>query len=334
MSDSLSFYVQRYFMSYLMKQHNYGANTISSYRDTFKLLYSFIVNTDADVSRIVIDDISHDKVIEFMTWLGETRKNGVSTKNVRLAHIKSFFRYVMMTAPEHSDQCRKVLCIPFGKEDKKPPACMSKDAIRQMLALIDSSSDEGLRHLALLSLMYDSACRVQEIIALSVKDFHPGQCCRIYVRGKGNKYRSIPLLSETEKIVSKYIRHFQLEPEAPLFSNKNGERLTRQGIRYIIRKYSNMVNQAMPGTIEGSVYPHRMRHSKATHLVDSGINIYNVRDFLGHESVTTTQIYLTTNPEVTRKAIESAAEKTVSESLDFFTKEERDDLLSFLESLG
>lgn len=334
MADSFSFYVQRYFMSYLMKQHNYGANTISSYRDTFKLLYSFLVNTDVNVSRIVIDDISHDKVIEFMTWLGETRKNGVSTKNVRLAHIKSFFRYVMMTTPEHSDQCRKVLSIPFGKEDKKPPACMSKDAIKQMLALIDSSSDEGLRHLALLSLMYDSACRVQEIIALSVKDFQAGQCCRIYVCGKGNKYRSIPLLSETEKIVSKYIKHFQLAPEAPLFSNKIGERLTRQGIRYIIRKYSKMVNQAKPGTIEGSVYPHRMRHSKATHLVDSGINIYNVRDFLGHESVATTQIYLTTNPEVTRKAIESVAEKTVPESLDFFTKEERDDLLSFLDSLG
>lgn len=333
MADSFSFYVQRYFMSYLMKQHNYGANTISSYRDTFKLLYSFLVNTDVNVSRIVINDISHDKVIEFMTWLGETRKNGVSTKNVRLAHIKSFFRYVMMTAPEHSDQCRKVLSIPFGKEDKKPPACMSKDAIKQMLALIDSSSDEGLRHLALLSLMYDSACRVQEIIALSVKDFQAGQCCRIYVCGKGNKYRSIPLLSETEKIVSKYIKHFQLAPEAPLFSNKIGERLTRQGIRYIIRKYSKMVNQAKPGTIEGSVYPHRMRHSKATHLVDSGINIYNVRDFLGHESVATTQIYLTTNPEVTRKVIESVAEKTVPESLDFFTKEERDDLLSFLDSL-
>ena len=260
MADSFSFYVQRYFMSYLMKQHNYGANTISSYRDTFKLLYSFLVNTDVNVSRIVIDDISYDKVIEFVTWLGETRKNGVSTKNVRLAHIKSFFRYVMMTAPEHSDQCRKVLSIPFGKEDKKPPACMSKDAIKQMLALIDSSSDEGLRHLALLSLMYDSACRVQEIIALSVKDFQAGQCCRIYVRGKGNKYRSIPLLSETEKIVSKYIKHFQLTPEAPLFSNKIGERLTRQGIRYIIRKYSKMVNQAKPGTIEGSVYPHRMRN--------------------------------------------------------------------------
>ncbi len=334
MSENFSFYVQRYFMSYLIKQHNYGPNTISSYRDTFKLLLSFIASTSADASKISINDITHDKMVEFMTWLSDVRKNGVSTKNVRLAHIKSFFRYVMMTAPEHSYQCSKVLGIPFGKEDKKPPACMSTDAIKQMLALIDSASDEGLRHLALLSLMYDSACRVQEIIGLSVKDFHAGKCCRIYVYGKGNKYRSIPLLNETERIVSKYIKHFHLDPEAPLFCNKKGERLTRQGIRYIIRKYSQMVNESSPGTIDGSVYPHRMRHSKASHLVDSGINIYNVRDFLGHESVATTQIYLTTNPEVTRRAIESVAKKTVPESIDYFTKEERDDLLSFLDSLG
>ena len=101
MSEYLSFYVQRYFMSYLMKQHNYGSNTISSYRDTFRLLLAFMAESNADISKIEIYDISHDKVLEFMTWLAEVRKNGVSTKNVRLAHIKSFFRYVMMTTPEH-----------------------------------------------------------------------------------------------------------------------------------------------------------------------------------------------------------------------------------------
>ena len=170
MSEYLSFYVQRYFMSYLMKQHNYGSNTISSYRDTFRLLLAFMAESNADISKIEIYDISHDKVLEFMTWLAEVRKNGVSTKNVRLAHIKSFFRYVMTTTPEHSEQCRKILSIPFGKEDKKPPVCMSTDAIKQLLASIDSSVDEGLRHLALLSLMYDSACRVQEIIGLNVMD--------------------------------------------------------------------------------------------------------------------------------------------------------------------
>ena len=105
------------------------------------------------------------------------------------------------------------------------------------------------------------------------------------------------------------------------------ERLTRQGIRYIIQKYSKIANKNEPGIIESSAYPHILRHSKATHLVNRGVNIYNVRDFLGHESVATTQIYLTTNPEITRKAIESVAEKTVPESLDFFSEEERDDLL-------
>lgn len=333
MNDSFSFYVQRYFMSYLMKQHNYSPNTISSYRDTFRLLLAFMAESDRSIAEKSIDEISSDVVLGFLSWLSDVRKNGVPTKNVRLAHIKSFFRYVMMISPEYSGQCSKILGMPFGKEDKKPSACMSTDAIRQMLAATDSSSDEGLRHLALLSLLYDSACRVQEIIALKVMDFQSGQCCRIYVHGKGNKYRSVPLLGETEKIVTKYIRHFHLVPESPLFCNRNGERLTRQGIRYIIRKYSELANETVPGIIDGSVHPHRLRHSKATHLVDNGVNIYNVRDFLGHESVVTTQVYLTTNSEVTRKAIESASEKTVPESLDFFSKEEQNDLLSFLDSL-
>ena len=334
MNENFSFFVLRYFMSYLMKQHNYGPNTVSSYRDTFKLLLAFMAESDRNISEKPIDEVDYDKVLGFLTWLSDIRKNGVSTKNVRLAHIKSFFRYVMMTAPEHSGQCSKILGIPFGKETKRPPSCMSTDAVRQMLASVDSSSAEGLRHLALLSLLYDSACRVQEIIDLNVMDFQSGKCCRVYVHGKGNKYRSIPLLGETEKIVSKYIRQFRLMPESPLFCNTNGERLTRQGIRYIIRKYSKAANDTAPGVIEGSVYPHRMRHSKATHLVNNGVNIYNVRDFLGHESVATTQVYLTSNSEVTRKAIESAAEKTVPESLDYFSKKEQDDLLSFLESLG
>ncbi len=160
---------------------------------------------------------------------------------------------------------------------------MSTDAIKQLLASIDSSVDEGLRHLALLSLLYDSACRVQEIINLNVMDFHAAQCCRIYVHGKGNKYRSIPLLGETEKIVSKYIKRFHLMPDSPLFCHKNGKRLTRQGIRYIIRKYSKMANENTPGIIDGSAYPHRLRHSKATHLVDRGVNIYNVRLYINSD---------------------------------------------------
>jgi len=334
MNNSFSFYVQRYFMSYLMKQHNYGPNTVLSYRDTFKLLLKSISETITYIEDLKIQDVDHDQILQFLTWLTNIRKNSMSTRNVRLAHLKSFFRYLMMTAPEYSEQCRKILNIPFGKEEKKPPECLSTDAIKELLASVDSSNDEGLRHLALLALMYDSACRVQEVIDLKVMDFNAGKGCRIYVHGKGNKYRQIPLLHETGIIVSKYIQHYHLTPDSFLFCNRNGGKLTRQGIRYIIQKYSKLANENTPGIIDGPVYSHKLRHSKATHLVNKGVNIYNVRDFLGHESIATTQVYLTTNPEITRKVIEKAAEKTVPESLDFYSKEERDELLSFLDSLG
>src|SRR5699024_12195833 len=95
---------------------------------------------------------------------------------------------------------------------------------------------------------------------------------------------------ETEKIVSKYIKRFRLTPDAPLFCNKNGERLTRQGIRYIIQKYSKIANKNEPGIIESSAYPHIIRHSKATHLVNRGVNIYNVRDFLGRSEEHTSEL--------------------------------------------
>lgn len=333
MNDKLSFYVQRYFTVYLINQNNYGGNTITSYRDTFRLLLRFLENKESNISDFKITAVDKELVSDFLQWLEIERHNSMASRNVRLAHLKSFFRYLMLNAPEYSDQCSKVLSIPFGKIEKRPPKCLSIEAVRKLLSASDSGTNEGLRHLAIMTLLYDSGCRVQELIALNVSDFQSGHCSRIYVRGKGNKYRSIPLLKETEKIISKYITCFHLAGEAPLFSNVKGERLTRQGIRYIIRKYSSLVNEELPGTINAKVHPHLLRHSKATHLVNGGVNIYNVRDFLGHESVATTQVYLTTNPEVTRKAIENVASQTIPESKDYYSDEEKNELLTFLESL-
>jgi site-specific recombinase XerD len=239
----------------------------------------------------------------------------------------------MVNAPEYYAQCSKVLGIPFAKSIKKPPACLSQEAVKLLLNIVNASTDEGLRHLAILALMYDSGCRVQELINLNVTDFQGGHCSRIYVHGKGNKFRSIPLLNETEKIITRYIKCYKLPADAPLFMNSKGERLTRQGVRYITKKYSSKVNLENPNCIDGSMYPHRLRHSKATHLVNEGVNIYNVRDFLGHESVSTTQVYLTSNPEITRKAIENAAAKTVPDSTAYYAEDQKAELLAFLETL-
>lgn len=333
MDKTFAYYVEKYFMSYLIGQHGYGGNTISSYRDTFRLLIQYLGDQKYKVARIKLIDINYDCVIGFLGWLEKSRKNAMSTRNVRLAHLKSFFGYVLTIEPEQMEHCSKFINIPFGKTAKKPPVYLTEPETTHLLKAPDSATKGGLRHLAMLTLLYDSGCRVQELIELKVSDVTIGKCCRIYVHGKGNKYREIPVFGETGTILEKYIKEFGLEPKDLLFLNKQGHPLTRAGVKYVIQKYKNVVKKKYPDEMNVNVSPHILRHSKATHLVNAGVNIFNVRDFLGHASVTTTQIYLTTNPEVTRKAIEKVSERTVSGSLSFYTDEEKTDLLEFLDAL-
>lgn len=333
MNKSLSFYVQRYFSSYLIGQHDYGKNTVASYRDTFRLLLLFLDANNRKKKNIPFSDVHKDCVLQFLNWLDKERGNSAATRNVRLAHLKSFFRYVQSEEPAFSHQCENVMNIPFTKVEKCPPEYMDEDSVSHMLHSINSESKEGVRHLAILSLLYDSGCRVQELIELRVKDiqFEKGQ--RIYVHGKGNKFREIPITRSTEKILKKYLRSFPRNGNDVVFTNSKGEPLTRQGIRYILQKYAAESKNSNPNDFSGVAHPHLLRHSKATHLVNAGVNIYNVRDFLGHASVVTTQVYLTSNPEVTRKAIENIASKTVPESANYYSTEEKQSLMEFLDTL-
>jgi integrase/recombinase XerD len=333
MNDILSYYVQRYFMSYLIGQHNYGSNTLSSYRDTFRLLLIYLKSSGSKKRQILITAIDKDCVLSFLKWLESDRHNSASTRNVRLAHLKSFYSYVQMTAPELAAHCDSVMNSPFTKVEKRPPTYMTEDAVGHLLHSINSESREGIRHLAILSLLYDSGCRAQELIDLKVSDIQFEKGRRIYVHGKGDKYREIPILLDTEKIIRKYIRIYRLNSGDLLFTNHRGDKLTRQGIRYILRRYAGNLRKEHPNEFEPNAHPHLLRHSKATHLVNAGVNIYNVRDFLGHSSVVTTQVYLTSNPEVTRKAIERASAKTVPQSADFYTADEKQTLMDFLDTL-
>lgn len=333
LNDSFAFYVQKYFLSYLIAQREYGENTITSYRDTFRLFLCFIEISGQKTAKLKITDINRETIHSFLIWLDSERNNAAATRNVRLAHFKSFYGYVMIISPELSYLCSEIINIPFSRVAKKPPSYMTELETKHFLAAPDSNTKEGLRHMTILALLYDSGCRVQELIELNVSDITLGKCCRMYVHGKGNKYREIPIFGETGKILGKYISTFRLGNQDMLFKNRYGNRLTRQGISHVMMKYKNIVEMQYPEKIGVHVSPHLMRHSKATHLVNSGVDIFSVRDFLGHESVTTTQIYLTSNPEVTRKAIEQVARKTVPESTNFYTNEEKADLMAFLEQL-
>jgi len=331
MNKSLSYYIQNYFLSYMIAQRGYGSNTISSYRDTFKLLFQYLSENGRTIPKLKISDVNRTHILGFLDWLETNRKNSVATRNVRLAHIKSFFGHVLTITPELSEHFSQIMRLKSKKTEKKPPKYLTETETEALLKAPDGGTINGLRHLSMLTLLYDSACRVQELIDLNVADITIGSICKIFVKGKGKKEREVPILPETGKILLQYIKIYRLQPNQALFSNKQGNRLTRAGVSYILNMYAGKSRGNTSAS--SSTSPHKMRHSKASHLISHGVSIYDIRDFLGHESVVTTQIYLTSSPEAKRAAIEKAALKTTQDSDSFFSDDEKEDLLEFLTCL-
>jgi len=333
-SDFFAWYVQQYFLRYLKVQRGCLGNTTSSYSTTFSLFLRFLDIPKVDLIRLV--DIDRKKVIGFLDWLHVKRGNSNSSSNVRLAHIKSFFHFVLMEEPAYADLCASISRIPFKNVTKKPPQSLSKEMLSKILAMPGTRTRKGLHDSAMLALLYDSACRVQELIDIKIQDIHMERHCYVFVHGKGDKYRNIPLMDSTAKLLKTYITRFGLSDRDLLFESRTGGKLTRQGVSYILNKYVLAIMKENPSLVDPdvSISPHIMRHSKATHLVESGVHIFNVRDFLGHVSVSTTQVYLTSNPEHSRKSLEQAAEKIGVKINSSYSKKETTALQKFLDSLA
>lgn len=328
--------VQDYFRTYLIQQRGYGPNTLASYRDTFKLLVSFVGAEGMDLAHLEVSDTGAEFATRFLSWLESTRGSAASTRNVRLAHLKSFASYASSVSPDDLGACAGIMSVPPKRCAAAAPDSLSREEVALLLAHPGTSTRRGLRDSAMLALLYDSACRAQELVDLDVRDVATAAPCHVSVVGKGRKARRIPLLRETGDLVGSYIRDHPLggRPDVPLFVNRSGRRLTRAGVSDVVERHWEKVAEAHPDVVEhGRCRPHLLRHSKATHLVEEDVNIYYVRDFLGHSSVTTTQVYLKSNVERVRKAVQEAASGIIGSGLDYYTEEKREGLLSFLETL-
>lgn len=326
-------YLSNYFLKYIPQRTGYSENTIKSYRDTFTIFLRYC----NDVLRIKPEKICFSKmnrkmVEEFLTWLEDTKKYSISTRNQRLAALHAFFRYIQIEAPEYMGLCNSILSISSKKTPMVEMNYLSIEAIKELLAIPEISYKEGRRELAILSLLYDSGARVQELADVLVGDIRIKSLATIRLTGKGKKTRIIPLMPQTLNIVKTYINDnglfSELKTSSPLFFNKRQEKLTRAGISYIVNKNIETARKKRPDLYPKKVSPHIFRHSKAMHLLESDVNLIYIRDFLGHSSVTTTEIYAKSNPEVKRKAIEQASHNVIPD--EKLTKKEKDDLLNWL----
>lgn len=322
-----------YFSTYLPLTCGVSPNTCNSYRDAFKLiLLYFQEEKGVHANSIELRMLNRNLVSDFLDWLEAQRKVSVTTRNQRLAAMKAFAHYVQYRNPEYLENCTDIITMRPKKHEKPVIPFLTEDELKALLAQPDPSTRHGLRDLTLLSLLYDSGARVQEITDLQLKDIRLTNPAMVTLTGKGRKARQVPLMKETCTLLDTYIRNFDLNSEpltAPLFFNKKGEALSRYGITYILKKY---VSKAELDGSARKISPHGLRHTKAMHLLRAGVNMIYIRDFLGHVDISTTEVYARIDAEMKRKVFEEKVPNfTPNTTMPW---EEDKDLLQWLTQFG
>lgn len=324
----------RYLADFLPGQRNVSSNTIKSYRDTFKQLLLYLQEEyRIKPEYITFRDVTTDKIKGFLAWLEKTRNVSINTRNQRLAAIHSFYRYAQTECPDILYESQKIIGVPFKKRQHSIIDYLTKDALKFLLEQPDVSTTKGRRDLAMIVTLYDTGARVQELIDLKVMNVRLTRPTTITLTGKGNKKRCVPLMDKTRNVLQTYIEENHLlengRQQSPLFHNSRYQSFTRPGITYILNKYFSLAKQNHPEAVfPEAIHPHMMRHTKALHLLESGVNLIYIRDLLGHVSVTTTEIYLRADTELKRAALESAYPEVVSKDIPVWTEDT--DLLHWL----
>lgn len=280
---------------------NVSPNTILSYRDTFRQLLIYMdEQRGIKPEHLKIADLTKDEITAFLDGI-ESKGNSISTRNQRLAAIHALFRYIQTQEPGLIFRCQQILSIPFKKQQKEPVKYLTEEETASLLAAPGQDSKKERRDMALLCLLYDSAARVQELADLKVKNIRLSPPPQATLTGKGRKTRTVPLMDKTVGIVKAYMEENGLsqpgKEEQPLFSNAKGEKLTRQGIAYILKKYTDECHLA-------EISPHRLRHTKAMHLTEADVNPFFIRDFLGHADIKTTGVYAKSSLKMKKAALE------------------------------
>ena len=318
---------------YLPLQRCYSKNTILSYRDTLKLLLRYIsMEKGINLRSFHVKDFKRELVLEFLEWY---RKNGasISAANQRLGAIKAFVNYAQLECIEYISPLLKVSGIKAKKSYAKEVSFLSVEHMSELINKPDFNTPTGLRHRVILTLLYDSGCRVQELCDLKIADIFLNVNSTVRLHGKGNKFRTVVISDETANLLKSYIsRYLNNIPDShPLVTNRYHQKIDRDGIGYIISKYVEEILKDNP-SFPKKVHCHMFRHSKAVHMFEAGINIVYIKDFLGHEDISTTMIYVRTDNRLKNEAINRLSPKVTDEA-DLPDWNRDKDLMEFLNSL-
>jgi site-specific recombinase XerD len=277
-------------------------------------------------------EFNRDIVIEFLEWY-RRKGAGKTAANQRLAAIKTFADYAQLECIEYISPLQEVGKIKTKKAVAKEISFLTVEQISQLVCKPNVNTSTGLRHRVILTLLYDSGCRVQELCDITIADVFLGSNPTVRLHGKGDKYRTVVISEETSALISGYISR-QLSgalKDRPLVANRHHNKIGRDGVGYILKKYASEIRTEDPSFPE-HVHCHMLRHSKSMHMLAAGINIVYIRDFLGHEDISTTMVYAKADNRLKNEAINMLAPKVIEEeNLPEWSKDR--DLMDFLNSL-
>lgn len=332
--------LEAFFKEYLVHERGCSEKTVRAYRDAFILLIEYFSSMKGLYpEKITLALFNRETILSFLNWLEDVRHCSVSTRNSRMAAMKSFCRFMMFEDPSHLKQWSLILEIRpkrieiIGKVDS-----VALDAIKAILQSVDASTRSGFRDLVLLSLLYNSAARVNELIGLMPKSLRLQKPYGVELFGKGSKRRVVPLDEPIVNLLGTYMKAYGLDQPGmdshPLFFNRHYGQLTNAGITYLLKKYARKAMENGAEGIPQNIHPHMLRHSRACHLLQAGTNLEYIRLILGHASIQTTEIYAKIDQSATSRAIENAYSDLGLSDQEERQWEQNPKLLAMLKSLA
>jgi site-specific recombinase XerD len=306
--------LRKYLFEFLPEQKGLSKNTIQSYADSLSLFLGFC-ESELHLKRekIEVSDLSRENVERFLDWVENARNVSIATRNNRRIALNGFFKYLQYLNPGYVLLCQQILSIPSKKEKKQTVRHLPVEAIQAILQQPRLTDRSGRRDFAILCLMYESAARVSEIVDLRVGDlFFDRSGTAVRLSGKGGKTREVPLVNDVAALLKRYLADEKTarlcDPADPLFCNRNNMKMTRAGISYVLNKYAASARGSRPELFPERVHPHILRHSRAMHWLESGIDLYYIKDLLGHSDIVTTEVYAQINTTTKRKILEAVHE--------------------------
>ncbi len=296
--------LEAFFLDRLVQQRRASPYTITSYRDTFRLLVAFAQKRlQKAPSALRLADLDAPLVSAFLDYVEAERGNSARSRNVRLAAIRSFFRYAALEEPQHAGLIQRVLAMPNKRFERRPIDFLVRPEIDALLAAPDRTTWAGRRDHALLLVAVETGLRCSELAGLRIESLFLERGAHVRCHGKGRKDRCTPLRKSTVAVLRSWLRERGGGPADPLFPNARSGQLSPDGIEYIVGKHVVAARRHCSSLKRKRVTPHVLRHTAAMELLKAGVDRAVIALCLGHESVETTQMYLSADLELKERAL-------------------------------